>query len=169
MTCLCGKEALLTLADKVWCRSCFIDQFERRVKKVLREKPFQRGERVFVTGNVAAFVIKRIINMPLELVFTERTIEGEKAVVEWTLDDECVEFLERMSTDGQFKHDNQLKLFLHLRDSEVAAYAEMYGITFTPRKKNPLWTTFLSQCEPDMMYNLLRNAEELREMGGRLK
>ncbi|MBS3138630.1 hypothetical protein J4207_02890, partial [Candidatus Woesearchaeota archaeon] len=61
------------------------------------------------------------------------------------------------------------KLFLHLRDSEVAAYAEMYGITFTPRKKNPLWTTFLSQCEPDMMYNLLRNAEELREMGGRLK
>src|SRR3989344_4191802 len=169
MTCLCGKEALLTIADKVWCRSCFIDQFERRVKKVLREKPFQRGERVLIVGNVAVFVIKRIINMPLELVFTERTIEGEKAVVEWTLDDECVEFLERMSTDGRLQDDKRLKLFMYLRDSEVAAYAQMHGIMFTSREKNPLWTSFLSQFEPDMIYNLLRNAEELREMGESLK
>ena len=162
MNCFCGKDALLPLGDKVWCRGCFIEQVERRIKLVLRDNKFDRGDKVLVVGNVAAFAVKKIVNMPVELTFSDTMREGYDAVViQWTLDDECVAFFEQTSFQA-------IKLFLHLRDSEVAAYAQLLGLSFTPREKNPLWTEFLAHAAPDMMYNLLKNVEEMRKITSKM-
>ena len=125
---------------------------------------------MLVVGAAAAFVFKKIINMPLDVVFGDKIVEGyDRVVTEWTLDDECVDFLEHLSTDGRVEDNNNVKLFLFLRDREIMDYAHLHTIVFAPREKS-LWKGFLAAFEhPDMMYNLLRNAQEFRKVQGKFK
>lgn len=167
MTCVCGREGSLKLADKTLCRSCFIGQIERRFRKTLGEKPLQKDEKVLVVGQLAADVFKRIVTMPLHATFSDRIQQGYgRVVIEWTMDDECVAFLEQMGGNWGFAADTHVKLFRSCRDTEIATYAQLREIVFVPREKNKEWNVFLAAFDdhPDMMYNLLKNVEGIKKM-----
>ena len=149
-------------------------QVESRLRRTLSEKPLRKDERVLVVGKLASDVFKRLVTMPLHVTYGDAVLEGyDRVLIEWTMDDECVAFLEQMGRESSVNvHVNDsvkngsVKLFISLRDKEVAAYAQLRGIPFEPRAKDTEWSAFLAAFDdhPDMMYNLVKNVQEMKDV-----
>lgn len=164
MACCCGREGTIKQGDKVLCTYCFIERFEKRVKKALRERVLRKGERVLIVGDVAAYLFKKFVSVPLHVEYSRELKAGFGAVIiEWTLDDECVSFLEAFSGGLDFKEE-RVKMFKFLTDEDVQSYAELKKLFFVPRTKNKHWQEFLGNFDLDMKYNLLRSAGEIKKL-----
>jgi len=162
MICNCGRVG--EIGSEHLCSFCFIERFEKRVKKALRQRKLEKNERVLVVGEVAAYLFNKYIRVPLFVEYSSELKEWFDAVIiEWTMDDECIAFLEAFA-GGKLKDDSSIKLFQFVSDQDVGLYAKMKNLNFIPRKKSMHWQEFLSRFDLDMKYNLLRSAGEFREL-----
>ncbi len=168
MKCECGREGEVVRGKQAFCRMHFIEHFEKRVKKALKERELLKGERVLVVGSLAAYLFKKFVFVPLEAEFSDSVKDGCYAVViEWTMDDECVEFLKQFAGDLKFNEDkNIVKALKYVSDEDCVEYAALKGVEFVAREKDKNWSDFLDKFKdkPEMKYNLLRNALEMKNV-----
>ena len=164
MGCRCGRAGDIARGHELLCSFCFVSQFEKRVKRALRQRELKKGERVLVVGELAAHLFKKFVHVPLDVTFSSVIKDGFDAVVtEWTLDDECVAFLEAFAA-GRFEAQKHILMFQFVTDEDVMLYAKMNNLHFVLGDKSEHWQKFLSGFDLDMKYNLLRSAAELRKM-----
>ncbi len=171
MLCRCGREDAFLSEGVAVCTGCFIYQFEKRVKRTLSEHSLKKGDKVRVVGELAEYVFKKLVPIPLDATFVS-SVSGVKkdydaVVMEWTLEDECAEFLRAMGGDGTFTSDaSAIHLFRSLAEEDVLRYAELRGIRFTPAAKDEHWLRFLKSFDdhPEMKRNMLRMADEFRKI-----
>lgn len=151
------------------CRGCFLDQFEKRVKKALKERELLKGQRVLVVGELAGYLVKKFVHVPLELEFVSAAKDGDydAVIVEWTMDDECVGFLKAFGSDLVFERNEKIiKALRFVSDEDALLYAQMKSVRFAPREKDKNWQGFLQVFadHPEMKNNLLRNADEIKRL-----
>ena len=163
MACACGREWGFVSEGVDFCRLCFIDRFEGRVKKTLVDCVFTRGMKVLVVGELAGYLFKKLVSVPVEVTYTGvvQPFDG-MVIVERTLEDECVAFLQRLGGDAVAR-DSSVSLFRLISEDDVIAYAQLKWISFVPFVKNEHWLKFLKSFDdhPEMKRNMLRMAGEI--------
>ena len=167
--CACGRSGSVAFGKQSFCTFCFTGHFEKRVKKAFKERELSKGEKVLVVGQLASYLVKNLIHVPLQLDFMDHIKEGDYDVIitEQTCDDECIAFLEAFAGGSIFSDDVLvLKALRYLTTDEAVAYAQLKGVPFVPRLNNSPWNAFLHgfRNSPEMKYNLLRNADELHKL-----
>ncbi len=158
----CKKEAY----ENGLCKSCFSRYIERKIRKELRiHKLIQRNDTLIISDPLCEYVIKRAIKeMPIKIL---KRGKGKK-VLPWTTDDECHHFLSLFLNNKPLKnlgHGKDVKLFLSLREAEVAAFAKAKGFKF-PRPKKDTITTILDKLEkkhPQTKHSLLRSINDIKD------
>ena len=158
MACACGRDG--EIGSEGLCRLCFIDRFEGRVKKTLVDCGFTRGMKVLVVGELAGYLFKKLVSVPVEVTYADeiRPFEGV-VLVERTLEYECVAFLQNLGGNAVAR-DSFVSLFRLISEDDVVASAQMKGISFVPSAKNEHWLKFLKSFDdhPEMKRNMLRMA-----------
>lgn len=140
------------------------------MKRTLSEHSLKKGDKVLVVGELAEYVFKKLVPIPLDVTYVSDSgeVSGYDVVVhEWTLEDECVEFLRALGGDGDFSQaSGVIHLFRSLAEEDVLRYAELRGIRFTPAAKYEHWLRFLKSFDdhPEMKRNMLRMADEFRRL-----
>jgi hypothetical protein len=163
MVCGCGRDGDFKSEGINFCRFCFIDRFEGRVKKALVDCGFTKGQRVLVVGELAGYLFGKLVSVPVEVTYAaEVSAFDGLVIVERTLEDECVAFLQRLGGDAS---DGQkcVSLFRLISEQDVIAYAQLKGISFVSQPKNEHWLKFLKSFDdhPEMKRNMLRMAGEI--------
>lgn len=167
---MCGADGEFTHANRPICKKCFVLVFEKRVKSTLRENPLQKDDKVLVVGELAAFLLKLIVKMPIDVeTANEVPVDVgnyDKVILGWTLDDECAEFMEKFASEFRFDDDEKLiKILKRVTDDESEQYSSIKGVDFKA-KKSKLWKGFMHKFDRfhEVRYNLLRSAEEMKKV-----
>jgi hypothetical protein len=163
MVCGCGRDGDFKSEGINFCRFCFIDRFEGRVKKALVDCGFTKGQRVLVVGELAGYLFGKLVSVPVEVTYAaEVSAFDGLVIVERTLEDECVAFLQNLG-GNVLVQDSFVSLFRLISEDDVVAYAQLKGFRFVPAVKNEHWLRFLKSFDdhPEMKRNMLRMAGEI--------
>ena len=106
---------------------------------------------------------KEVTNIQLPIKITNKSKTYDAVIVDNTLDDEAVEFLDKLSPKDE---QNIIKIFKYVSDEEVQQFAKIKKCEFIPKPKNSPWKEFLDKFReyPDMKNNLIRNINELKKL-----
>ncbi len=107
MPCICGNGGFIVRGKQTLCTWCFIAYFEKRVKRVLKESELHKGQKVAVVGELATYLFKKFVRVPVDVRFGMRW-KGALEVVEWTEDDEAVDFFKMFGSTFTFHADTTL-------------------------------------------------------------
>jgi len=157
MHCNCDIRSEFKLKNGV-CRPCFINLFEKRVKKAFRMNKLKPGMKISIDNEIVLYLFKKMTPFPVEF-----SSDGLKLLF-WTLDDECVDFLQKLVGDFVVGKSEAIKVFYFLTDEEVELYAGLKSLKFVPNKKDPILNNFLQKFDKEMKQNLLRNVGEIKEI-----
>ncbi|MEM3126474.1 MAG: hypothetical protein QW331_00175 [Candidatus Woesearchaeota archaeon] len=144
--------------------SNFEHQIEKKVKKDIY---FNKGEKVYVQGNVAKYFLRKILSKYL-VAFVKRKKDADKIVVQRTLDDKIDEFLYNfLYKKNNLKTKSEIILFKNITDKELKEYCRIKGIKFTPRKKHLETQKLIYELEkkfPQIRFSLLKSIKELEKI-----
>ncbi|MBT6519501.1 hypothetical protein HOK51_06640 [Candidatus Woesearchaeota archaeon] len=130
---LCEKKASKKLDDKNLCNKCFLNVFERKIKRQIRQKnKLCKGETILAIDNITEYVLKEVIKLPLNIItknqsyfkitnFTSiNTISQNeklaqfikenkinKVILPWTADNEIEFFLNSFMKQQSLQKNNQ--------------------------------------------------------------
>lgn len=170
---VCKKEAAFQLQEW-YCNACFCAVLERRIKKYIRaECPLQKGDHVIVVGDLAHYILKKIIQgLPVKMECREtipHTLPPHtKLILPWTMDKEASIFLDDLF-QGKLVYDNNphvIKLFLSITIPELKKYAEILHIHFSEEEHNTVFD-ILNQLEekyPSTKYSLVKSVRSLHNI-----
>lgn len=158
----------------------FTYNIEKKVKRSLKEHKLREGSTILVIGRLASYLIKKFVHVPVKIIYSTTGNNSDSLnphidykIVEWTLDDECAEFLKDISVLPLNKPSKSpqcqnppikvIKILKYIADEDAGAYAKLKGLRFVPREKDKNILDFLAvfNDHPDMKHNLLRNKEEI--------
>ena len=150
----------------MFCTWCFLDYFEKRVKRALRLRELKKGQKVLIVGELAAYLFRTFVHVPLIVRFGKRWKDADFSVIEWTEDDEAVAFFGVFGENFKMRKNDDLKILQFLSDQDALDYAQIKHISFTSRKKDKDWLAFVMQFDdhPEMKHTLVRNISELRKL-----
>ncbi len=115
-----------------FCKPCFCELLERRIKKYLRQQEAIKKDDILVVDNdLVVYVLEHILTMPVKIV-RDATQEGKK-VLAWSMDHELEWFLESLLEKGCVpeSHQEGIKLFVTISKKELASYAAAKGIVLS--------------------------------------
>lgn len=146
-----------SIVSNGFCRECFIDLMERRIRRYLSENELiHKDDILTVHDKLSLFCLKRAIKgLPVRIEFRPKRMDygsmlnelsgktgnkKQKAIVPWTVDHENHYFLENMFKQVKPKFigilGGKIKLFAELLDSELALYAKFNKISYKPQIKD---------------------------------
>ncbi|PIN80487.1 hypothetical protein COV16_00795, partial [Candidatus Woesearchaeota archaeon CG10_big_fil_rev_8_21_14_0_10_34_8] len=100
MKCLsCNKKE----SKYKYCKKCFVNIVERRVRKHVRVFGLKKDQKVVVNDNVTMYFLENIIHLPLKI---NKNIGLKLSLI--TIDDECSAYLERLLFGKKTKKQNSL-------------------------------------------------------------
>lgn len=141
----CSAESKYKYIDKHLCKKCFVDLFEKTVRKNLRiGGSLKKTNRLVVVGPIAEWFIKKIVTMPCEKEYvaelSDESLQDKtvKIVLPVTLDDEDSEFLSKLFAKQLKKEEKDgriIKLFRTIPEESVIDFCRLKEIPYT-RKTN---------------------------------
>ncbi len=179
MTCsICGKKGKLEYKKEKLCDGCFCRIIEKRIRKNARiNKLFSKGDKILVQGDLAELVLKDIIKgLPVK-IFKRKAVNKEfikknkidKIVVNWTMDDEIINFLKNFFDGKKEKKDKKVvKLLKVVSDEDLKNFSKIKKIKFVPNKKDKNiveMVEYMAERYPDTKEKLLNSAIALGKMG----
>ena len=121
MICVkCGGERYF----EAFCKGCFIENTERKIRKAIKEDPLKRTDRIYSEDKNIIQLLREQTSVPFETAKDEKT--ATKVVVPWTSDDEIEAFIEHIIKDSDAEH-RFIKVFKYLGDEELEAYSRIKG------------------------------------------
>lgn len=109
-----------------FCKTCFCEVLERRIKKYLgQHELIQRNDVLYVTDDLVEYFLKNLITLPITIVRTLKTnVKPTKRVLAWTMDHELEYFLDQLINKGTIPHKEKpgVKFFLAVTKAELEAY-----------------------------------------------
>lgn len=163
----CVKCKAKVLGDFDFCRSHFVENIERRVKKDIRQNNLiEKDEILLVKEPLSRHFVENVINVPVKI--------GKKGreVLLWTMDDEILVFLDTLFSGKKVKGSGigikkgRIKLFRTVTDKELEAYAKIKGIRFS-RKKTESEKKILAELDrlekdhKETRFSLIKSIEEI--------
>lgn len=109
-----------------FCKACFCELLERRLKKHHGQQGLiQKNDVLYVDNDLVEYFLKRLFSMPLTIVRTLKTnMKPTKRVRAWTMDHELEYFLDQLINKGAIsaKEKPGVKFFLAVTKAELEAY-----------------------------------------------
>ncbi len=160
----CCKSAESKLVDKWYCRKCFCELVEQKIKHNLRKYNLKKDCRLTVKDKASEYIITKVINLPVRIT----NKKGDYEVVPWTMDDENEEFLKKFLENKKIKTKEDLKkikLFCPLSKNDMKTYFSIKKIPYSPEKTelNDMMDKFESKYA-GTKNALLRSNERLNEI-----
>lgn len=169
----CPYNAEYKLIDKFYCKNCFSELIEQKIKQNLRKYEIKKGCMLRMSDPASEYVIKKVINLPVKIVRGKQKAEYE--VVPWTTDDEN-ETLLNMFFDNNFgnKKINSrkqtskqqpkkiIKLFYPVSKKEMQQYFEIKKVQY--KFKRGEFDDIINSFEekfPGTKRALLKSAEKI--------
>ncbi len=153
----CGKDAVLQHDTFFYCRRCYLQVIEHRVKKALHGR-LARDKSVHADSAMALYYAKRLYP-----AFTYTESGGDIRLLSHTMDDELELWRERLF-DGPIEVPDEdpgiVKTFLYVTDEELAMAARLLDIPWEPQGKEP-WLDDLDRKFRGVKPTFLHNAAEL--------
>ncbi len=110
MICIkCGGTAYF----EAFCKSCFIENTERKIKKSIKEANLRKNDKIRCDDQKLIELIKEQTGLPLQFVKDK----DARIVLPWTADDEIEAFFEKII--DKKTRDAEIKLFKHLFDKQI--------------------------------------------------
>jgi len=165
MTCKkCKKESYF----EELCQKHLKEYALKKIKKEIRiHQLFSPHDTFIVSHPFCETIVKEVVQgMPC----TIKELGEGKEIVLWTMNDEIEQFL-----DAFFKNEplpalghekNKIKLFLPLRDKEVAALASCFDISWTAPDRGAIGEMLenMSKDHPETEHSILKNIRELKKI-----
>lgn len=163
----CVKCKANVLEDFDFCRSHFVENVERRVKKDIRQNSLiRKDETLLVKEPLSRHFLENVINVPVRI--------GKKGreIILWTMDNEILVFLDALFSGKKVKGSgigikkDRIKLFRTVTDRELDAYTKIKGIRFSKKrteseKKILAELDKLEKDHKETRFSLLRSIEEI--------
>jgi len=143
---------------------------EKRIRKYLRlSKVITKGDKIYIDSDVCKYFIDKIISFPIERVKSKN--KADKVVVPWTLDHECIMFLDKFG-EKNFKLDmlknkkKIVKLFLTIDEASLIEFCKINKIKYEPMKKSKMKKELdkLVEKYPEMKYSLGKSIGILKKL-----
>jgi hypothetical protein len=133
MACVkCKKPAEYRLVDKLYCRKCFTELVEHKIKHNLRKYGIKKDSRLLVTDKASEYIIRRVVNLPVKIV---KRGPADLVILPWTLDDSNESLLKRFfEKKRQRENKNTVKLFEPLSKDEIKQYFAIKKVKYCPKK-----------------------------------
>ncbi|MCX6707608.1 MAG: hypothetical protein NT001_05725 [Candidatus Woesearchaeota archaeon] len=163
----CIKCKANVLGDFDFCRSHFVENVERRVKKDIRQNNLiEKDETILVKDPLSRHFIEKVINVPVKI-----GKKGREAML-WTMDDEILVFLDalfgrkslRASGIGVIK--DRIKLFRTVTDRELETYSKIKGLKFSKKRSEKEMRILreldlLEKDHKETRFSLIKSIEEI--------
>ncbi len=169
MKCIhCSSKAKYKFTDKQLCAKCLCKVIEKRVRKYLRlSKAIKKGDKVYVDSDVCKFFIDSIISFPIVKVKTKE--KADKVVVPWTLDHECMLFMDKFGGKNfNIEKENKkiIKLFITIDEKSLIEFCKIKKIKYKQMKQNKLKKELdkLVVKYPEIKYSLGKSIEILKKI-----
>ncbi|MBN2880491.1 hypothetical protein JXM83_00420 [Candidatus Woesearchaeota archaeon] len=130
------KDVVRDLANRIYCKPCFLRLIERKVKKELRGINHQKIA-LLKSDSASFFVLKSILTVPYVVIENlDNYIVYDTVILPFTCEDEDELFLDQIFS-GKFprklgnytlKKTNFLKPLLNVSLSECKTYCDLVGI-----------------------------------------
>ncbi|MBW2999255.1 hypothetical protein KY339_01165 [Candidatus Woesearchaeota archaeon] len=152
-----------------FCKKCFCQQIEARVRKELRlKKLIQKNDVLLITSPFCEYMVKSIMKgLPLKIV---KKGKHDKKVILWTMDDEIEYFLKNFFAGKKYielsHHGKNIKLFLKVKHDELMAFARAKGFKLKKKKITPILEMIekLEKKHPETKFSLGKSMEKLAEI-----
>ncbi len=159
----CGRES-----KEVFCDSCFVKVFEKRIRKHLRQLPFEKLKNIIVTDKVSEYLIKRIITAPINI--SHKTTNNKTIIIAPVTTDNAIEGLLDYYFTGKKQKINQknnqlvFPLLESITNEELKRFCQLKQLPYT--KKQTDIGKFISTLEakyPGTKHALYSTLQELRK------
>jgi hypothetical protein len=133
MECVkCKKPAEHKLVDKWYCKRCFTELVEHKIKHNLRSYNIKKDSRLLVSDKASEQVIRKVINLPVRIV---KRKPADYIIIPWTLDDSNEALLKQFFEKKRQKDDRKtVKLFEPLSKDEMKQYFSIKKVKYAPSK-----------------------------------
>lgn len=159
----CNKQ--LSFSQKEFCDSCFIKVFEKRIRKHLRQLPFEKLENIVVVDKVCEYLIKKIITAPIQISPKKNKNRKTMTMAPITTDDAVESLLNYYFTGKKQKNDRlEFPLLEPITHEELKRFCQLKSLPYT--KKQTSIGKFLSTLEakyPGTKHALYSTVQELRK------
>ena len=151
-----------------FCKSHFIENIEKRVKKdIRRNNLIKKNETLVVKDPLCGYFISRVLNIPVKMAEKGKGRE----ILFWTMDDEVLAFLTALFSRRKMKNGSKkiIKLLRTVKDKELEAYAKLKKIRCrikrSRKEKNILdEIDRLEEKHMETRFSLLKSIEELSRL-----
>ena len=169
----CKKKGVVKRVDKVFCKRCFTSIIDRAVRKRVRQYDLKKGQTVFVFGEISKYFLENVINLPLNVVMkgNKRVVElaktsGKLDVLQWTMDDECMVFLDSMFNGKVLKKGKDfIKIFYSLEVRDLNNYIKLNKLKIKKIERKGELYRILDKLEnkyPGTKTSLLKSTEKVK-------
>jgi uncharacterized Zn ribbon protein len=156
----CKKPAAYKLVDKVYCRKCFCELVEHKIKHNLRQYSIKKDSRLLVKDRASEYVVRKVVNLPVNIVKSGRY---DRIILPYTLDDQNEAMLKRFFEKKRQKADSRaVRLFEPLSKDELKQYLAIKKVRYSPSKTdiNSMLDDF-EQKYPGTKASILSSEEKL--------
>ncbi len=176
---ICSKKnARKQQKGRAICDRCFCTLLEKRIRKNARlNKFFSKGDRILVIGGINKYLVNSIItDLPVRLWFKPKEDKEfikrnkiNKLLVEQSMDDSINHFLNGFLS-GNIKKEhaqNRISLLEVADDQELALFAKLNHLEFTPNKKDKAVQSLIeavNQKHQGAKFGLFNSMRELNKL-----
>ena len=155
----CNSKALYQLVDKRFCKKCFADLIEQKIKQNLRKYKIKKDSVLLVKDDCCKYFINKIIKLPVKIVDRGK---HDHHVMPYTLDDDNEEFLTQIIQAKKKKQNKkEVRLFLPVSKKDMKHYLEIKKIPckFQKTKINNIMDEF-EKKHPGTKTALLKSSQK---------
>lgn len=187
----CINNAEINSANQLYCRNCFIDVIDKRIKKSMKGK-LEKREKVLVVGDITKKAFERTVSIPVKPIFRNKFSFGKrclqeiiagkkfsdfvkkekisKVIIPWTADMEASELLENFFIlNRKISDNNYVKFFKDVTEGELKEYAKILKSDYSLEKQGDV-AGFAIEVEkqyPGTIFSLAKSKEALDEILGK--
>ncbi len=188
----CRNNAEINSANQLYCRNCFLDVIDKRIKKSMKGK-LEKGEKVLVLDEITKKAFGRTVSIPVKALFKNESFFGNeniggivagkkfsdflkkekiaKALIPWTADMEASELLENFFTlNRKISDNNYVKFFKDITEEELEEYAKILEADYCSETSGEA-AGFAAEIEnqyPGTIFSLAKSKEALDEILGKM-
>jgi hypothetical protein len=158
----CNRKSEYKLVDKWYCRKCFSELVEQKIKHNLRGYSIKKDSRLLVLDKPSRYVIEKVINLPVNIIAKGK---ADYKILPWTMDDENEMLIKSFFENKNMQKEDKktVKLFYPLSKKEVEGYLKSKKISYKAEKSeiNRMMDEF-EEKYPGTKASLLKSSESLR-------
>ena len=188
----CRNNAEINSANQLYCRNCFLDVIDKRIKKSMKGK-LEKGEKVLVLDEITKKAFGRTVSIPVKALFKNESFFGNeniggivagkkfsdflkkekiaKALIPWTADMEASELLENFFTlNRKISDNNYVKFFKGITEEELEEYSNILEADYCSETSGEA-AGFAAEVEnqyPGTIFSLAKSKEALDEILGKM-